>query len=314
MRRLRDAAWRGAREAQIRCVAKGNGVSERRMSTALSPVSQSSQLDLHGRMSIATRQFWAVEDLVGGLKLWRLAVTLGWLDIRLRYRGSMLGPFWLTISTAVMVGALGFLYSELFKLDLAGYLPFLALSQVLWGFLAAMVSDACVTFTESESVIRSVRMPFTVFSIRMLVRNAVALLHNIVVIVVVFAIFRMWPRWESPVAIPGLAIWAIDAMALTYLLGAFCARFRDIQPIVNSVMQIAFFITPVIWKPTQLGRLAAILPFNPFYDLLEIVRGPILGTPLSEMVWAGALGYSALLCLISWSFFVYARGRITFWV
>jgi lipopolysaccharide transport system permease protein len=285
------------------------------MSTALSPISQASQLDLRGRMSIATRQYWAAEDLVGGLKLWRLAVTLGWLDIRLRYRGSMLGPFWLTISTAVMVAALGFLYSELFKLNLAGYLPFLALSQVLWGFLAAMVSDACATFTEPEAIIRSVRMPFTVFSIRMLVRNAVALLHNVVVIVVVFAIFRMWPGWESLMAIPGLVLWAIDSMALTYLLGGFCARFRDIQPIVNSVMQIAFFVTPVIWKPDQLSpNKVELLPFNPFYDLLEIVRGPFLGTPLTEMVWLGALGYSALLCLISWSFFVYARGRITFWV
>ncbi len=284
------------------------------MSIALSPVSQTSHLELHGRMSAATRHYWAVSDITGGFRLWRLALALGWLDIRLRYRGSMLGPFWLTISTAVMVGALGFLYSKLFKLDLAGYLPFLALSQVLWGFLAAMVSEACATYTEAEGIIRSVRMPFAVFSIRTLVRNAIALTHNVVVIVVVFAIFRMWPGWHGLLAVPGLMIWAIDALALTLILGAFCARFRDIQPIVNSVMQIAFFMTPVIWKPDQLGPKAAILPLNPFFDLLEVVRGPILGSPMSHMTWVGAVGYSSVLCLISWSFFVYARGRITFWV
>ncbi|HET6607656.1 MAG TPA: ABC transporter permease [Rhodopila sp.] len=285
------------------------------MSTALSPVSQQSHLELHGRMSFATRHYWAISDLVGGLRLWRLGLTLGWLDIRLRYRGSMLGPFWLTISTAVMVAALGFLYSELFKLDVAGYLPFLALSQVLWGFLASMVSEACTTFTEPEAVIRSTRMPFTVFSIRILVRNALALAHNVVVIVVVFMIFRMWPGWHLLLALPGLAIWTIDSLALTLLLGAFCARFRDIQPIVNSIMQIGFFVTPVIWKPDQLSpRATALMPLNPFYDLLEVVRGPILNSGMSHMTWVGALGYSLLLCLISWSFFVYARGRITFWV
>jgi lipopolysaccharide transport system permease protein len=285
------------------------------MSTALSPVSQHSHLELHGRMSPATRHYWALSDLAGGLRLWRLGMTLGWLDIRLRYRGSMLGPFWLTISTAVMVAALGFLYSELFKIDVAGYLPFLALSQVLWGFLAAMVSEACTTFTESEAVIRSTRMPFTVFSIRTLVRNALALAHNVVVIVVVFAIFRMWPGWHLLLALPGLAIWTIDSLALTLLLGAFCARFRDIQPIVNSIMQIGFFITPVIWKPDQLShRAMALMPLNPFYDLLEVVRGPILNSGMSNMTWVAALGYSALLCLLSWGFFIYARGRITFWI
>ncbi len=272
-------------------------------------------LNLQADMTIATRNRWAMADVAGGLRLWRLAWALGWLDIRLRYRGSMLGPFWLTISTGVMIAALGGLYSTLFKLDLREYLPFLALSQVLWGFLAAIVSEACSVFTEAEGVIRSMRMPFFVFSLRTLIRNVIALAHNIVVIVVVFVIFGMWPDFSSLMALPGLLLWAIDALALTLILGAFCARFRDIQPIVNSVMQIAFFVTPVIWKPTQLGANSiANLAFNPFFDLLEIVRGPILGTEVAATTWIGALGYSAVVWAISWSFFVRTRGRVTFWV
>jgi lipopolysaccharide transport system permease protein len=266
-------------------------------------------------MTAATRNRWAMADVAGGVRLWRLAWALGWLDIRLRYRGSMLGPFWLTISTGVMVGALGVLYSTLFKIDLRDYLPFLALSQVLWGFLAALVSEACTVFTDAEGVIRSVRMPFFVFSLRALIRNAIALAHNIVVIVVVFAIFKMWPELDALMAIPGLLLWAVDALALTLILGAFCARFRDIQPIVNSVMQIAFFVTPVIWKPTQLGANSiANLAFNPFFDLLEIVRGPILGSGIAGTTWLGAIVYSVVLCAVSWAFFVRARGRVTFWV
>ena len=66
----------------------------------------------------------------------RLAWTLGWLDIKLRYRGSMLGPFWLTLSTGIMVGSLGVLYSTLFHMNMHEYLPFLSLSLVLWGFLS----------------------------------------------------------------------------------------------------------------------------------------------------------------------------------
>jgi lipopolysaccharide transport system permease protein len=282
---------------------------------ATATVAPTTELNLRADMTIATRNRWAMADVAGGARLWRLAWALGWLDIRLRYRGSMLGPFWLTISTGVMVAALGFLYSTLFKIDLREYLPFLALSQVLWGFLASLVSEACTVFTDSEGVIRSVRMPFFVFSLRALIRNAIALGHNILVIVVVFAIFTMWPDANSLMAIPGLLLWGIDALALTLLLGAFCARFRDIQPIVNSVMQIAFFVTPVIWKPSQLGADSiANLAFNPFFDLLEIVRGPILGSEVAGTTWIGALVYSFVLCAVSWAFFVRARGRVTFWV
>ena len=285
------------------------------MSSAVTTIAPPAELNLLADMTMATRNRWAMADLAGGMRLWRLAWALGWLDIRLRYRGSMLGPFWLTISTGVMVAALGVLYSTLFKIELRDYLPFLALSQVLWGFLAALVSEACTVFTDAEGVIRSVRMPFFVFSMRGLIRNAIVLGHNILVIVVVFGVFRMWPNVSSLMALPGLLLWAVDALALTLLLGGFCARFRDIQPIVNSIMQIAFFVTPVIWKPSQLSASGiAHLAFNPFYDLLEIVRGPILGSGLEVSTWLGAGIYSVILWAISWAFFVRARGRIAFWV
>src|SRR5260370_27458809 len=105
---------------------------------------QGSTLDLTPHSTFAGRQGQATSDIRLGLRLWRLCWTLGWLDIRLRYRGSVLGPFWLTLSTAIMVGALGVLYSTLFLMNLHQYLPFLALSLVLWNFLAALVGDACV--------------------------------------------------------------------------------------------------------------------------------------------------------------------------
>ena len=93
--------------------------------------------------------------------------------------------------------SLGFLYSALFHMTLRDYLPFLALSQVLWGFLATLVSEACAAFTDAEPVIRSVRMPFFVFAMRILVRNVLVLAHNICVIVVVFASSHLAGRGGS---------------------------------------------------------------------------------------------------------------------
>lgn len=284
------------------------------MSQAVTPVARNATFEFQAGLSFAARNRQAVADIADGLSLWRLAFTLGWLDIRLRYRGSMLGPLWLTISTGVMVGMLGFLYSKLFNMDLTEYLPFLALSQVLWGFLATVVAEACGTFTEMVGPIRSVRMPMFVFSLRVVIRNLMVLAHNVIVIVVVFAIFRVWPGWHIFLVLPGLVLWVANSLALTLLLGGLCARFRDIMPIVNSLMQIAFFTTPVIWKPSQLGSYQVYLPFNPLYNLLEIVRGPMLGDSVSLLTWGGALLSSAVVCGVSWMFFVRARGRVAFWV
>ncbi len=272
-------------------------------------------LVLHSDHSARARQRLAVQDARDGVGLWRLGMTLGWFDIRLRYRGSVLGPFWLTLSTGVMIGALGVLYSQLFKMELHDYLPFLALSLVLWNVLGSVVTDACGSFQQAEGMIRSQRMPFTLYAIRVITRNLLVLAHNVPVILVVYAVFDVWPGLPAWAAAPGVLLWVGYGMAACLLLGAVCARFRDIPPIVGSVMQIAFFISPIIWKPELLkGAQAALLPLNPFYTLLEVVRAPLLGAAADWQVWLSALGYSALLCGVAWLLFTRVRGRLAFWV
>ena len=275
----------------------------------------SADLLLQSDTTHAARQRLALLDLHGGARLWRLAWTLGWFDIRLRYRGSMLGPFWLTLSTGIMVGALGLLYSTLFKMDLHEYLPFLALSLVLWGFLSTLVTEACSCFQQSEGMIRSVRLPFTLYAMRVIVRNVLVLAHNVLVIVAVYAALDVWPGAAVLGALPGLLLWVLDGMACCILLGALCARFRDIPPIVGSVMQIAFFVSPIIWRPEMLtGAAAAWLPWNPFYTLLEIVRAPLLGHMAEPLVWLSALGFSLVFCGTAWLGFARVRARLAFWV
>lgn len=257
------------------------------------------------------------DDVRQTLQLWRLVWRLSLLDIRLRYRGSVLGPFWLTLSTGVMVAALGVLYSKLMRMDIHTYLPFLSLSLVLWNFLSALVNEGCLCFTGSEGMIRASRMPLSLHAARVVIRNFLAFAHNIVIIVLVFAIMRKVPGPQSYLILPGFLVWFIDGLAVCLLLGAFCARFRDIPPIVASVLQIAFFLTPIIWSPAILmhrGIGIVLTTGNPFYALLEIIRGPLLGTPADALTWGVALGYSAVLVLSSAILFALARPRLAYWV
>jgi len=278
------------------------------------PLLPASHMEVGTGSTYGGRVRQAAADVVDGAALWRLGVTLGWLDIKLRYRGSMLGPFWLTISTAVWIGALGEINSLLFHMDLHGYLPFLALSLVLWTALSGLVGDACNTFLQSEATIRAMRMPYFVHAVRVVVRTIIGLGHNIPVILVVFARFGAWPGDAALWSLPGFALWTIDSFAICIALGTLCARFRDIPPIVASVMQIAFFITPIMWKPQQLGDHGWWLKLNPFNDLLEVVRQPLLGIVPTGHMWLAAIGYSVLFCLLTSMLFVRVRGRLAFWM
>ena len=189
-------------------------------------------------------------DIAEATALWRLVRTLGWLDIKLRYRGSVLGPFWLTISTATMVAAMGVVYSTLFHQDMHEYLPFLALSLVLWGFVSGTVSDACTCFSASGE-----HDPFDAAAIRGPCRarrraqRADARPQRAGDRGRVFVLLDLAGHGRRCAAIPAFMLWVLDAVAACLLFGCFCARFRDIPPIVASVMQIAFFVSPIVWEP-----------------------------------------------------------------
>ena len=256
----------------------------------------------------------AVEDIQQGLLGWRLPLALARLDIRNRYRGSVLGPFWLTLSTAVMLTGLGFLYSTLVRLELASYLPFLAVSLILWNIISAMVSEGSTCLIDQESVIRQMPQPYSVHILRCVIRNVLIAAHSLPLILLVFLVCGYTPGWIGLWAIPGIGLFLINAFAVATLFGMLSARFRDIGPIVASVMQIAFFMSPVIWKPELLGDRQRFLPLNPFYVVMETVRGPLVEGGVSPWLWLAAIGYSAILCMAAFMIFQRFRNRIAFWV
>ncbi len=256
----------------------------------------------------------ALEDLEGGFARWRLAWALARGDITHRYRGSVLGPFWLTISTGVMLTALGILYAKLFKMDVASYLPWLSVSLIVWAVISQVVTDATTSLTGAEGVIRQMPLPYTVHALRVVFRNAVVAAHNLPLIFVVFAVFGVMPSWTVVLAIPGLLLLGVAGFAASIFLGMICARFRDIPPIVGSVMQIAFFVSPVIWKPEMVGHWEPFLPINPFFALMETIRAPLMGTTGGIVVWLTAIFWTGILAALAWTFFARFRGRIAFWV
>ena len=256
----------------------------------------------------------ALADLRDGLSQWRLALALARLDLRNRYRGSVLGPLWMSLSSLVMLIGLGLLYGALFKLKLSSYLPHLAVSLIVWQWIAGFINDSCATLTSAEGVIRQMRLPYTLHALRVAFRNTLVAAHSLPLIPIVFLIFGQVPGPEALLAIPGLVLVGINMLAGGLLLGMICARFRDIPPIVANAVQLAFFVSPILWKPELLGDAMVWMALNPFYALLETVRGPLLEGGGPPLAWLAAIFYTPLHVVLAGFLFARFRSRIAFWV
>ncbi|MFT9257526.1 MAG: ABC transporter permease [Acetobacter sp.] len=255
----------------------------------------------------------ALHDITQGFHFRTLALTLAWLDIRLRYRGSVLGPFWLTGTTTIMIAAMGVLYSYLLNVDMHKYLPFLTFSVVLWSLASGVLREGCTAFTAASSLIHSARMPYTLHVIRVEMRNILVLAHNIPVVIGVFLWFHAAPQ-NLTTLLPACALWLVDCFFMIMLLGVLGARFRDTSPIVASLTQIFFFVTPVIWAPELMTIGQNWLLLDPFFPLIEILRAPITGDVVQVAVWPAALAWSALLAVVTFCLFARMRTRLAYWI
>ena len=246
-----------------------------------------------------------------GRELW---ITIGLHDLRQRYRRSMLGPFWITLSMGIMIAALGLLYGKIFGLDLEEYLPYLACGFIIWAFISGLILDGCKSFIDSSRMIRQMAVPLSTFVYQVVWINLLILLHNIWIFVIVAIVIGVNSGWQVFFVLPAIIILSLNGMALAIFFGLLSARFRDIPLIVASVIQVMFFITPVIWRPDMLPERALVLNLNPFYHMVEILRGPLLGYMPNIENWLAALFFTLASWVLALTFYAIYRWRIAYWV
>lgn len=256
----------------------------------------------------------ALKDLKDGVCSIHIWPMLGWMEIVQRYRRSALGPFWLTISTGAMIGGMGPLYGRLLGQDLSSYFPYLAVSFIVWMLIASLINDSCNAFIGGTGFITQLRLPLSVHILRVVWKNILIFAHNLVIVVLVLVFYPPPLTWHLLLAPLGIFMIAVNGVWLGLLLGLLCTRFRDVSQIVASLIQIMFFLTPIMWKVEMLGRFQWTAKWNPLYHFLEIVRGPLVGNALNTSSWMVVLGITVAGFTVALFTFGQFRNRIAYWV
>jgi len=256
----------------------------------------------------------AVKDVSSGLAAWRIWTMLASNDIKQRYRRSTLGQFWLTLSMATMIFSMGAVYSILFNIEIKTFIPYLAVSLVMWGFISSAINESANAFTENERIILHTNVAQSTFIYRMICRNSLVLAHNILIVPIVFVVFGIGINANIFWLIPGLLLVGLNCFWIAYFIAIVCARYRDVPQIIASVMQIMFFVTPVMFRPSQLGSHAYILLMNPLASFLEVIRDPILGQAPSAASLAICVGLLLFGSLLTLAFVGRYGWRIVYWL
>ena len=259
----------------------------------------------------------AWNDIQEGFINWRIWWLLAYQDIKLRYRRSVLGPFWLTLSMAITVYSMGFLYGHLFRTDLNQYYPFLVAGMLAWALVSNVLVEQTDAFTNSEGLIKQIKLPYSLYIHRIATRNIIIFFHNILVMLPVYVIFYDTAKINlyTLLLIPGLFLIYVNSFIYGLILAMLSSRYRDVSQIIKSLIQVVFFLTPVMWNPMILSeKKRFIVDANPFYSYLEIIRAPLLGNAPTLFNLAVVLFITLIGVVICARLFVPYRARIIYWL
>ncbi len=246
---------------------------------------------------------------------WRICYSLGLQDILTRYRGSILGPFWIALSTAISAFSMGYLYGILFGIDRSTFLPYFTTGIMGWNFISSTANDSTRILKESKSYLENIRVSPVVYIFRLVFRNIIIFAHSLPVYIAVAVIYQLKIDLQILLLIPTLLVVSLNAVFYGTVIAFISTRFPDMGSLVSNVLQILFFLTPIMWYPSKLPpQYHWLLHVNPFYYFVNLIRNPLLGSSFTfQEIMGGSiftvLGFFLFLPVVK----TYSK-RVIFWL
>lgn len=228
---------------------------------------------------------WVFQNLLDGLKRYALWSRLAMTDIQQIYRRSLFGVAWVALSFGMFITVKIFIFGSFAAIDGRSFAIWLAVGFWVWTFLTSAMMDGCNTFITARPWIIGTNIPLSVYVFQNTTKDCIRFMFAapVVIAVILFYQWHFEVKWLWTLL--GIIALVVNCLWVQLLLGSICAKYRDVSHLVQAVMHVMFFVTPILYTPEQLGDKAYLLNYNPFTHYLAIVRDPIYYYQVPVLSW-----------------------------
>lgn len=217
---------------------------------------------------------------------------------------------------AITISLMSIIWSQIFGLDWRTYLPYIIFGMVTWMWISSYVTQAPDIYSgEFVGLLKAKPISPVLLACRFVIRGFIMYIHYVPIFLVTMFITSSAPSISSLFFIPfGIIFILLNAVFITIYLGIMGARFRDIPPLITAVMAPMMLMTPVLWRPSDLGSWEIIAYVNPFTHFISIIRSPMIGESVQMTTIYFIIIFTIINGLISifvWNKFRY---KLVFWI
>jgi lipopolysaccharide transport system permease protein len=208
-------------------------------------------------------------------------ISLVRMDLRTRYRRSVLGLGWSLLNPIAMTAVLCTVFHNLFQMKVEEYGPFLLSGLTLWNFLQASITQGCDSFFTAENYIRQYPTPLAIHPLRTVLGAGFHFLLSLCVVLILTWIFQGFDNLPALVSlVPSLILLFVLGWSLAILTGLAGVYFPDMKHLLEIMLQIVYYISPIMYPAKMLTDgnrgLGWLADYNPVTSLMALVREPIL--------------------------------------
>lgn len=234
-----------------------------------------------------------------------LVIELAIRDIKVRYKRSVLGILWTMLAPLLNMIVLTLVFSTLLQKQIANYPVYFLTGSLFWGFFAQTTSAAASQTGESNEMARRIHVPRSVFVAAAATVGLVNIGLSLVPLLLLLAVtgFPLHATWIFVPVSLALAVLFTSGVAL--FVFTLASRFSDVRETYVVVLQLWFFLTPIIYHPSIVpARYRLALWANPMYYLIQTFRRPIYdGIFPGLAVVGGAAAVSIAVFVAGWVYF-----------
>ena len=252
-------------------------------------------------------------DIIRSFKMYKIWGPLGLADLMQTYRFAALGPLWAIIQPAIWVAAISFFFLPFMQMDPAGYIIYVATGLVVFNHLSAVISEAGEVFRRNRTLITNLNLPLYFYVLKENTRIAIRTAFSFVLLIPILLYFQVSIAFMD--VIFGLILLALFSLGVSSFLVVLATRFGDMSFMINSVMRLMFFVTPIVWNAEgATGARRLLVAFNPLYYLIEIVRQPLLGASAAPQIVFNCMAFTGGVLILGLCAFTLFKKNIPHWV
>lgn len=227
--------------------------------------------------------------------IWALALK----DLKVRYKRSVLGFLWALLNPALLMIVLTLVFSTVMRMNVKHYAIFLLSVLLPWTFLSQSLAYAVESIVGNGELIKKVAVPKLVFPVAVVVSNLINLLLSIIPLaLIVLAVGQ--PFYWTWVYLPiPLVILTIFTLGATFLFATANVYYRDVAHIVQILLQVLFYLTPIIYSADMVpASFRWVFRLNPLVYVFNGFRLAVYWGQLPRIQSLGASLVCALLALV----------------